>query len=65
MLDDSLIDRNADKVADRLRGNGDASRMFPVGVSGRHLHVCREHLDILFGSGYELSPVKDLRQPGQ
>jgi putative phosphotransacetylase len=37
----------------------------PVGVSGRHLHVSREHLDVLFGEGYQLHPVKDLSQPGQ
>ncbi|KYZ77169.1 propanediol utilization protein [Anaerosporomusa subterranea] len=37
----------------------------PVGVSGRHLHVSREHLDVLFGEGYQLHPIKDLSQPGQ
>ena len=33
--------------------------------SGRHLHVCREHLDILFGEGFELEVKKMLSQPGQ
>ncbi len=37
----------------------------PVGVSGRHLHLSRAHLDALFGSGYELTKKKDLSQPGQ
>lgn len=37
----------------------------PVGVSGRHLHLSREHLDALFGPGYELTKKKDLSQPGQ
>ena len=37
----------------------------PVGVSGRHLHLSREHLDALFGAGYELTIKKDLSQPGQ
>lgn len=42
-----------------------SSLKIPVGVSGRHIHVTREHLDILYGEGYQLQPVKDLSQPGQ
>ena len=36
-----------------------------VETSARHVHVSREHLDILFGKGYELTAKKDLSQPGQ
>ncbi|MGI6552938.1 MAG: phosphate propanoyltransferase [Bacillota bacterium] len=37
----------------------------PVGVSNRHVHLSQEHLEQLFGSGYELVSIKDLGQPGQ
>lgn len=41
------------------------SMQVPVGVSGRHLHLSEEHLRVLFGNGYELTPIKNLSQPGQ
>jgi len=37
----------------------------PVGVSNRHVHLSQEHLEQLFGPGYELTYWKDLGQPGQ
>lgn len=38
---------------------------FLVETSARHLHVSKEHLETLFGEGFELSVRKDLSQPGQ
>lgn len=38
---------------------------FIVETSARHVHVTKEHLEILFGEGYELTKKKDLSQPGQ
>ena len=37
----------------------------PVGVSNRHIHLSREHVEALFGKGYQLTQYKDLSQPGQ
>ena len=34
-------------------------------ASGRHIHLSRAHVEALFGPGYQLTPVKDLSQPGQ
>ncbi|MDE3840946.1 propanediol utilization protein [Bacillus methanolicus] len=39
--------------------------LIPVGVSNRHIHLKREHMDVLFGKGYELTKMKDLSQPGE
>ncbi|HCF37796.1 MAG TPA: phosphate propanoyltransferase [Thermosipho africanus] len=36
-----------------------------AGVSNRHVHLSREDVEILFGKDYQLTPIKDLGQPGQ
>lgn len=42
-----------------------SEKKIPAGISARHVHVTREHLDILFGEGYQLTVKKELGQPGQ
>ena len=37
----------------------------PVGISAKHVHLNREHIDLLFGKGYQLTYLKPLSQPGQ
>lgn len=62
---------NASLIADAIYKalqNGTATTStdgVPVGISNRHIHLSREHIDILFGKGYQLTPIKDLSQPGQ
>lgn len=36
-----------------------------VGVSRHHIHLTREHVDQLFGQGYQLTVLRDLGQSGQ
>lgn len=36
-----------------------------IGVSARHIHLSQEHVELLFGKGYELTEMKPLSQPGQ
>ena len=42
-----------------------SNKKVTVGISARHVHVTREHLEILYGAGYQLTNKKDLSQPGQ
>lgn len=65
------MDINVSAVADAIlqalqsTENVACSNGVPVGISNRHIHLSREHIDILFGKDYKLTPIKDLSQPGQ
>jgi putative phosphotransacetylase len=39
--------------------------MVPIAASNRHIHLSPEHVERLFGKGYQLTKQKDLSQPGQ
>ena len=39
-------------------------KKIPVGISVRHVHLCQEDLETLYGAGAELHPMRELYQPG-
>ena len=45
------------------KGNGTGPTL-TVMASARHMHICREDMDVLFGPGTELTVYKDLYQAG-
>ena len=58
---DNLLQDIIDEVVKRVKDEA----FIEVEASGRHVHLTKEHIDILFGEGYELTKIKDLSQPGQ
>ncbi|PIC64236.1 acetate kinase [Sporosarcina sp. P13] len=40
-------------------------RAVPIAVSARHVHLQPEHVEVLFGAGYQLTQRSELSQPGQ
>ncbi len=39
--------------------------LIPIAVSARHIHLCQETVEALFGEGYQLTEYRPLSQPGQ
>jgi len=40
-------------------------RPIPIGISVHHVHLSREHVDVLYGPGHQLTFKAPLSQPGQ
>ena len=62
-LNEQQIKAIVDKIVGEMSGKSEGD--IPVGISNRHIHLSREHVDILFGKDYKLTPIKELSQPGQ
>lgn len=62
-----------EQIQQRLPASQNVSRFkihtaamgIPTGVSNRHVHLSQADIEALFGQGYQLTPLKELRQPGQ
>ncbi|MGL5313484.1 MAG: phosphate propanoyltransferase [Peptostreptococcaceae bacterium] len=63
-LNKTLVEQITKLVVEKLQEVNDEI-LIPIGISNRHLHICKEDLEILFGRGYNLTKFKDLKQPGQ
>ena len=64
-LNAQSIEAIVKKIISEMDAPASGGDTIPVGISNRHIHLSREDLDVLFGKGYELTPIKDLSQPGQ
>lgn len=60
-MNEQLIDNLVDQVVAKIN----EERGFLVEASGRHVHLSQEHIEALFGKGYQLTIDKYLSQPGQ
>lgn len=61
-MQEQLVQEITKLVVKQLQGFEEIESEYkiPIGISARHVHLCREHLDILFGEGYQLNKKKDL-----
>lgn len=63
--DKVLVEQVTRLVIQSLQKYNKTGITIPVGISARHIHLEREHVDSLFGKGYQLTYFKPLSQPGQ
>ena len=42
-----------------------SKKEIPVETSARHVHLCQKDVEALFGAGHQLTPARELSQPGQ
>jgi len=61
---EELLVKVVAEVVKRLQSQGEEP-LVPIGISNRHIHLSQRDLDVLFGEGYQLTKLKDLKQPGQ
>lgn len=60
-MNEALVQLITEKVIQVLNSEQPSSKkVVKVGVSARHVHLSKEHLEVLFGKGYELSVKKYL-----
>ena len=61
-MDEKLIEQITRLALEAMEKRQNAVNGFavPVGVSARHVHLTQEHVDILFGKGYQLRKKKEL-----
>jgi propanediol utilization protein len=66
-LDRGAIEKIVREIVLKNLGGGAATSAVPdlaVSVSARHLHLTDEHVEVLFGPGRKLTPMKPLFQDG-
>ena len=68
-ISNATVEKLVRAVLSSIEGGGSVKEKnydgVPIGISNRHIHLCAEDLETLFGKGYTLTPIKDLSQPGQ
>ena len=56
----ALITKMVLEAIEQQKSSAENGYLVPVGVSARHIHLTQEHVEILFGKGYQLTKKKEL-----
>ena len=56
----ALITKLVLEAVEKQKSSDDAGYLVPIGVAARHIHLTQEHVEVLFGKGYQLTKRKEL-----
>ncbi|HCR82740.1 phosphate propanoyltransferase [Muricomes intestini] len=56
----ALITKMVLETVEKQKSTENIGYIVPVGVSARHVHLTQEHVEVLFGPGYQLTKKKEL-----
>ncbi|WP_425291882.1 phosphate propanoyltransferase [Caldanaerovirga acetigignens] len=62
---DGIVKKVIEKVKNGIDFKTKRVQEVVINVSARHVHLSQEHLEVLFGKGYKLTPLRELMQPGE
>ena len=63
MQQEQLVQTITKLVIEQLKTSGaeaECAERIPIGISARHVHLTQEHVEELFGKGYQLTKKKEL-----
>lgn len=63
MQQEQLVQMITALVVDQLKESGasqECAERIPIGISARHVHLTQQHVEELFGKGYQLTKKKEL-----
>ena len=63
MQQEQLVQAITKMVVEQLKNScqeTESTERIPIGISARHVHLTQEHVDELFGKGYQLTKKKEL-----
>ncbi|PKM51487.1 MAG: propanediol utilization protein [Firmicutes bacterium HGW-Firmicutes-7] len=64
-MDEVMIKKVVNKVLEKIALEDKNQRIIPIEASARHVHLCQQDVERLFGKGHILTPFRNLSQPGQ
>ncbi|KML37353.1 MULTISPECIES: phosphate propanoyltransferase [Cytobacillus] len=64
-MNEQAIHSIVEEIVLRLKGSSVKKHSIPMAVSARHCHLSQSDLEVLFGTGYQLTKKAELSQPGQ